>query len=101
MTYTLFKFKACKSVPHHTIQINHQPDAATSQDYYLSFKYSSTFFGHPHAHHQELNNCSSSLWFYLRNMVTALLPPSPSGKLEAASAVIELLMMGMRMPKTC
>jgi hypothetical protein len=31
-----------------------QPDAATSQVYYLSFKYSSTCFGHPHAHHQEL-----------------------------------------------
>jgi hypothetical protein len=29
----------------------------------LSFKYSSTCFGHPHAHRQELNNCSSSLWF--------------------------------------
>jgi hypothetical protein len=24
------------------------------QVYYLSFKYSSTGFGHPHAHHQEL-----------------------------------------------
>ena len=21
-------------------------------------------FGHPHAHQQELNNCSSSLWFF-------------------------------------
>ena len=31
-----------------------QPDAAISQVYYLSFKYSSTCFGHPHAHHQEL-----------------------------------------------
>jgi len=31
-----------------------QPDAATSQVYYLSFKYSSTCFGHPHAYHQEL-----------------------------------------------
>jgi hypothetical protein len=31
-----------------------QPDAANSQVYYLSFKYSSTCFGHPHAHHQEL-----------------------------------------------
>jgi hypothetical protein len=31
-----------------------QPDAANSQTYYLSFKYSSTGFGHPHAHHQEL-----------------------------------------------
>jgi hypothetical protein len=31
------------------------------QVYYLSFKYSSTCLGHPYAHHQELNNCSSSL----------------------------------------
>jgi len=35
-----------------------QPDAAISRVYYLSFRYSSTCFGHPHAHHQELNNCS-------------------------------------------
>jgi hypothetical protein len=26
--------------------------------------YSSTCFGRPYAHHKELNNCSSSLWFY-------------------------------------
>jgi len=25
--------------------------------------YSSTCFGRPNAHHQELTNCSSSLWF--------------------------------------
>jgi hypothetical protein len=31
-----------------------QPVAATSQAYYLSFKYSSTCFGHPHANYQEL-----------------------------------------------
>ena len=31
-----------------------QPDAAKSQVYYLSFKYSSTCFGRHHAHHQEL-----------------------------------------------
>jgi len=38
------------------------------------FNYSSTCFGRPHAHHQELNNCSSSLWFYLRSvMITVLL----------------------------
>jgi len=30
------------------------PDAANSQVYYLSFKYSLTCFGHPHAQHQEL-----------------------------------------------
>jgi len=38
-----------------------QPDAAISQVYYLSFKYSSARFGHPHAHHRELNNCCSLL----------------------------------------
>ena len=39
----------------------------------LTFIYSSTCFGRPHAHHQELNNCSSSLWFYLRIVVIAVL----------------------------
>ena len=39
----------------------------------LTFIYSSTCFGRPHAHHQELNNCSSSLWFYLRSMAIAVL----------------------------
>jgi hypothetical protein len=35
--------------------------------------YSSTCFGHPHAHHQELNNCSSSIWFYRWSVVIAVL----------------------------
>jgi len=39
----------------------------------LTFIYSPTCFGRPHAHHQELNNCSSSLWFYLRSVVIAVL----------------------------
>jgi len=39
----------------------------------LTFIYSSTCFGCPHAHHQELNNCSSSLWFYLQSVVIAVL----------------------------
>jgi len=39
----------------------------------LTFIYSSTCFGRPHAHHQELNICSSSLWFYLRIVVIAVL----------------------------
>jgi hypothetical protein len=34
--------------------------------------YGSTRFGHPHAHHQELN-CSSSLWFYHWSVVAAVL----------------------------
>ena len=39
----------------------------------LTFIYSSTCFGRPHAHHQELNNCRSNLWFYLRIVVTVVL----------------------------
>jgi hypothetical protein len=35
--------------------------------------YSSTRFGSPHAHHQELNNCSSRLWFYRWSVVAAVL----------------------------
>jgi hypothetical protein len=44
-----------------------------SQVYCLSFKYSSTCFGRPHANHRELNNCSSSLWFYRWSVVVAVL----------------------------
>ena len=32
----------------------------------VTFVYSSTCFGRFPAHHQELNDCSGSLWFYLR-----------------------------------
>jgi hypothetical protein len=37
------------------------------------FVYSSTFFGRFPAHHQELNDCSGNLWFYLRIVVTVVL----------------------------
>ena len=52
-----------------------QPDATISQVYYLMFTrmYSSTCFGRPHAHHQELNNCSSSLRFYRWSVVVEVL----------------------------
>jgi hypothetical protein len=64
--------------------------------------YSSTCFGRPHAHHQELNNCSSSLWFYRWSVVIAVVlvvvePARP----EAATAVVELLKMDVRTPETC
>jgi len=36
-----------------------------------------------------------------RPQPTTLLPPRSNGKPEAATAVDKLLMMGMRMPKTC
>jgi hypothetical protein len=80
------------------------------------FVYSSTCFGRFPAHHQELNDFNGSLWFYLRIVVIAVLclwsarparPPTQHGyyhdtkvKPEAATAVIELLMMGGKTPET-
>jgi hypothetical protein len=106
-------------VHYRTIQLNHQPDATVFQFIILTFVYSSTCFGRFPAHNQELNACSGSLWFYLRIVVTVVLC-SWSGwlagrsdheqitnchhdtkvKLEAATAVIELLMMGGKTPET-
>jgi hypothetical protein len=57
----------------HLIQINHQPDATIFQFIILTFVYSSTRFGRLPAHHQELNDCSGSLWFYLRIAVIVVL----------------------------
>jgi hypothetical protein len=54
---------------------NVHPDATNSQIYYLTFTrmYSSACFGRPHAHHRELNHCSSSLWFYRCSVVITML----------------------------
>ena len=54
-------------------QINHQPDATIFQFIILTFIYSSTCFGRSPAHHQELHDCSGSLWFYLLIVVTVVL----------------------------
>jgi hypothetical protein len=54
-------------------QIIHQPDATIFQFVILTFIYSSTRFGRFPAHHQELNDCSSSLWFYLHIEVIVVL----------------------------
>ena len=67
------EFKVCKSVHHCTTQINHQPDATIFQFIILTFIYRSTCFGCFPAHHQELNDCSGSLWFYLRIVVIVVL----------------------------
>jgi hypothetical protein len=100
-------FKVCKPLHHHTIQINHQLDATIFPVYYLTFIYSSTCFGRPHAHHQEPNNCSSSRG---RGRAGNNRPDhdqrhcyhhSPKIKPEAATAVVGLLMMGVRAPETC
>ena len=116
--FLILRLKFVKSVHQHTIQINHKLDATISPVFYLTFIYSSTCFGHPHSHHQELNNCSSSLWFYLRSVVIAVLlvvigpvnrpdhdqqncyHHAPKVKPEAATAFVELLMMGVRTPET-
>jgi len=69
---------------HSTIQINHQPDATSFQFIILTFIYSSTCFGRSPTYHQELNDCSSSLWFYLRIVVIAVLcswSGRPTGRL--------------------
>jgi len=58
---------------HRTIQINHQLDATNFQLIILTFVYNSTCFGRFPAHHQELNDCSGSLWFYLRIVVIVVL----------------------------
>jgi hypothetical protein len=81
--------------------------------------YSSTCFGRPHVHHHELNNCSSSLWIYRWSVVIAVLlvvvrpagrPDhdqqhcyyhAPTVKPEAATAVVEFVMMDVRKPETC
>jgi hypothetical protein len=68
--------------------------------------YNSTCFGRPHASHQELNKCSSSAV----GRGQAGRPDhdqqhcyhhAPTVKPEAATAVVELLMTGVRMPETC
>jgi hypothetical protein len=96
------------SVHHHTNQINHQLDATISPVYYLTFMCSSTCFGRPpHAHHQELNNCSSSAVGRCRagnrpdNDQQHCYHHAPKVKPEPATAVVELLMMGVRTPETC
>ena len=107
-------FEVCKSVHHRTIQINHQPDTTIFQFIILTFIYSSTCFGRSSAHHQEFNNCSNSLQFYLSIVVTVVLcswsgrPRTQHGchhdtkvKPEAATVVIELLTMGGKTPETC
>jgi hypothetical protein len=101
----------------HLIQISHQPNATIFHFIILTSVYSSTCFGRFPAHHHELNDCSGSLWFYLRVVVIVVLcswsgrPSRPRTqhdchhdtkvKSEAATAVIELLMMGGKTPETC
>jgi hypothetical protein len=79
-----------KSMHHRTIQINQQPDVKIFQFIILTFVYSSTCFGRFPAHHQELSDCSGSLWFYLRIVVIVVLC-SWSGRPAGPTTIITLL----------
>ena len=76
-----------------TIQINHQPDATIFQFIILTFIYSSTCFGRFPAHHQELGLARPRTQHDCHHDTKV--------KPEAATAVIELLMMGGKTPETC
>jgi hypothetical protein len=57
------------------------------------FVYSSTFFGRFSTHHQDLNDCSGSLWFYLRIVVIVVLlfvvgPVGPTTKISTVITTI-------------
>jgi len=76
-------------VRHRKIQINHQPNATVFQFIILTFIYSLTCFGRFPAHHQELNDCSGILWFYLRIVVTVVLR-SWSGRLYNYYKIVKI-----------
>ena len=64
------------------------------QVYYLTFMYSSTCFERPHTHHQELNNCGRSLWFYRWSVVIAVLlvvvrPAGPTTTNSTATTMLQ------------
>ena len=68
-----YKFKVCKSVHHHTIQINHQLDSTICPVYYPDvYLQLNMFLAFPRPS-SGAHDCSSSLWFYLRIVVTVVL----------------------------
>jgi hypothetical protein len=74
VTYTQYVlFRVCKSAHHSTFNWINQQDAATSEVHYLSFKYCSTCFGHPHVHHQELQELQWQSLVYRRSLVISVL----------------------------
>jgi hypothetical protein len=90
-------------VHHRTIQINHQPDATIFQFIILTFVYSSTCFGRFPDHHQELNDVFvfGPAGQPARSRTQHDYHHETKVKPEAATAVIELLMMGGKTPEIC
>jgi len=65
--------------------------------YYSMFTWSSTCFGRRAAHHQE-HDCTSSLWFCIRER---LLDVVVAGHVPEAASAVVLLIMGGVSPETC
>jgi hypothetical protein len=61
--------------------------------YYLSFKYSSTCFGHPNAHHQELQQVQQQPLVYRQSLVIAalLVVVEPAGPTKTNSTATTTL----------
>jgi hypothetical protein len=82
-------------VHHRTIQINDQPDATVFQVIILTFVYSSTCFGRFSAHHQELNDCSGSLFLpSYRGDSRAVFVVGPAGRPAELRVIIHFLLWG-------
>ena len=84
------------------IQINYRPDATVFLFIILTFIYSSTCFGSFPAHHQELNDCvRGRSGRAARTRTQHDYHHDMKVKPEAATAVLEFLMMGGKAPETC
>jgi len=104
--------KNCKSVYHHTIQINHQLDATISPFYYLDVYLQLNMFrpssrpspGAQQLHQQPLvllSERGDSSYNWPGHDQQHCYHHAPEVKPEAATAVVELLVMGVRTPETC
>ena len=99
-----FSFKTSGTGVLHLIQINHQPEATIFQFIILTFVYSSICFGRfPPIIRSSMTAVAASVF-----VVGPAGPRTQHGyhhdtkvKPEAATAVIELLIMGGRTPETC
>jgi len=110
-------FRISKTVHHDTFKRINQPDAAISQVYYLSLNTAQHVSGThmPIIRSSTTAVAASGLPLQRggssavtrgrsgsdRPRPTTLLPPRSNGKPVAVTAVVEFLMMGMRMPETC
>jgi hypothetical protein len=97
------EFKVCKSVHHHTIQINHRLDATILPVYYIDIYLQINMFRAS----PRLSSGAQQLQWQPLDLPSELGDGSTVGcgrarvKPDAATAVVELLMMGVGIPETC